>query len=65
MVLALGLASCSVQPCYEDTDPLMKTLLLENGTGETAKADSLRIRVVTPDDTIVFIKKKIYFCARK
>ncbi len=58
MVLALGLASCSVQPCYEEIDPLMKTLLLKNGTGETAKADSLRIRVVTPDETIEFINAR-------
>jgi len=57
-VLALGLASCSVQPCYEDTDPLMNALLLTSGTGETAKADSLRIRGVTPTDTIEFIDDK-------
>ena len=59
MVLALGLASCSVQPCFEDIDPLMNTLLLKNGTGETAKADSLKIRVITPNDTIVFVDAKL------
>jgi len=55
LVLALGLASCSVQPCYQDTDPLMNGLLLTSGTGETAKADSLRIRGVTSTDTIELI----------
>ena len=55
MVLALGLASCSVQPCFEDIDPLMNTLLLKNGTGETAKADSLKIISISPTDTIVFV----------
>jgi hypothetical protein len=57
-VLALGLASCSAQPCYEDTDPLMNALLLTSGTGETVEADSLRIRGVTPTDTIEFIDAK-------
>ena len=55
VMLAFGIASCAVQPCYEDTDPLMNTLLLTSGTGETAKADSLRVRGVTTTDTIEFV----------
>lgn len=55
MVLALGLTSCSVQPCYEDTNPLMNTLLLRSGSGETAKTDSLKIISISPTDTIKFV----------
>ena len=55
VMLAFGIASCAVQPCYEDTDPLMNTLLLTSGTGETAKADSLRVRGVMTTDTIEFV----------
>jgi hypothetical protein len=54
-VLALLFASCSVQPCYEDTDPLLNTLLLTAGTGETAKADSLRVNGISLTDTIKFV----------
>ena len=54
-ILAAGVSSCSVQPCYEDTDPVMNTLLLTSGTGETATAESLNIRGVLPTDTIEFV----------
>lgn len=57
-VLIAGFLSCAVQPCYEDTDPMMNTLLLTSGTGETATADSLRIRGVLPADTIEFIDSR-------
>lgn len=50
-----GLSSCSVQPCYEDTDPMMNTVLLASGTGESARADSLRVRGVSPTDTVEFV----------
>lgn len=54
-VMAFLINSCSVQPCYEDTDPMMNTVLLASGTGESAKADSLRVRGVSPTDTIEFV----------
>lgn len=54
-VIALTIASCSVQPCYEETDPLMNTILLASGTGESARADSLRVRGVSPTDTVEFV----------
>ncbi len=53
--LCLSLGSCSVQPCYEDIDPVMNTILLTSGTGESAEADSLRVRGVSPTDTIEFV----------
>jgi len=57
-VMALILHSCSVQPCYEETDPVMHTLLLASGTGETAKADSLRVYTYRETDTLKFINQK-------
>ncbi len=51
----LLLLSCSAQPCYEDTDPLMHTRLLLSGTGEQAVADSLRVWSVTGSDTLLFV----------
>jgi len=54
-VMAFVISSCSVQPCYEDTDPMMNTVLLASGTGESAKADSLRVRGVSPTDTVEFV----------
>ena len=53
--LAVTLPSCSVQPCYEETDPVMNTLLLVSGTGATAKADSLRVYSYRETDTLKFI----------
>lgn len=53
--LAIILHSCSVQPCYEETDPAMNTLLLVSGTGETAKADSLRVYTYRENDTLKFV----------
>ncbi|MFZ2286486.1 MAG: DUF6452 family protein [Bacteroidales bacterium] len=53
--LALLTLSCSVQPCYEEADPVMITHLLTSGTGETAKADSIRVRGISPAGIIKFV----------
>ncbi|MRR20009.1 hypothetical protein EG827_07420 [bacterium] len=53
--LTLCMESCSVQSCYEETDPLMNTILLTSGTGESVTADSLRVKGISPTDTIEFI----------
>lgn len=58
IALLTGLASCSVQPCYEETDPALNTLLLVSGTGETAKADSLRVYSHTATGTLKFINAR-------
>ena len=57
--LAASLNSCSVQPCYEDTNPMMNTLLLVSGTGETAKADSIRVYTYRENDTLRFIDARV------
>ena len=56
--LVMFLSSCSVQPCYEETNPLLKTVLLASGTGEAAKADSLRVYTYRETDTLRFINLK-------
>lgn len=58
MATVISLASCSVQPCYEETDPAMITLLLTSGTGETAKADSLRVRGISPNGILKFVDSR-------
>lgn len=55
MATVISLPSCSVQPCYEETDPAMITHLLISGTGETAKADSLRVRGISPSGILNFV----------
>ncbi len=55
MAAVMSLSSCSVQPCYDDTDPMMNTILLTSGTGETATADSLRVRAIAPSGIINFV----------
>ncbi|MBE0677903.1 MAG: hypothetical protein IH592_03975 [Bacteroidales bacterium] len=55
MATVISLPSCSVQPCYEETDPVMITHLLTSGTGETAKADSLRVRGISPAGILKFV----------
>ncbi len=55
VALALYTGACSVQPCYEETDPVMITHLLTSGTGETAKADSLRVRGISPGGILKFV----------
>jgi hypothetical protein len=57
-VMAIVICSCSVQPCYEETDPLMNTILLASGTGESARADSLRVRGVSATDTVEFVNAR-------
>lgn len=54
-IIAMLTRSCSVQPCYEETDPVMITHLLTSGTGETAKADSLRVRGFSSSGIIKFV----------
>lgn len=56
--LTLCIASCSVQPCYEEIDPKMNTILLKSGTGESLKATSLIVKGVSPTDTIEFLDAK-------
>jgi len=56
--LTASLSSCSVQPCYEDTNPMLNTLLLVSGTGETAEADSLRVYTFRETDTLRFINAR-------
>lgn len=56
--LTLLLVACSVQPCYEETDPMMNVIMLVSGTGETAEPDSLRVRGVSPTDTIEFVDSR-------
>ena len=55
IVIGAVISACSVQPCYEETDPTLNTLLLVSGTGETAKADSLRVYTYRETDTLRFI----------
>ncbi len=52
------LPSCTVQPCYEETDPLMHTSLLLSGKGEPAKADSLRVYAVRGGDILKFVNAR-------
>lgn len=54
--MAVCISSCSDQPCYEETDPLMNTVLLVSGTGEIAKADSLRVYTYRETDTLKFVR---------
>lgn len=56
--LVLFMASCSVQPCYEETDPMMNVYLLTSGTGEIAEADSIRVIGISPNDTIEFVDSR-------
>lgn len=56
---AASLSSCSVQPCYEDNNPTLNTLLLVSGTGETAEADSLRVYTYRETDTLRFINSRV------
>jgi hypothetical protein len=58
VALALYTGACSVQPCYEETDPVMITHLLTSGTGETAKADSLRVRGISASGIIKFVNAR-------
>lgn len=50
--------SCAEQACYDNTDPMMNTLLLESGTGVSVKAASLVVTGITATDTIDFLDVK-------
>ena len=57
-MLILGLASCSKQACYDNTDPVMNTSLIASGTGHDTSAVSLIVRGITTTDTIDFVDAK-------
>jgi len=57
LIILLSAASCSDKACYEEMDPLMYTSLLESGTGESKKADSLRVIAVTPAGPVTLFKQ--------
>jgi hypothetical protein len=57
--LAAGISSCSVQPCYEETSPMLNILLLVSGTGETAESDSLRVYTYRETDTLTFVDTRV------
>ena len=58
MTVLIGSLSCTVQTCYDDTDPLMNTLLLASGTGAEAKADSLRVIGFSETSDTVFVSQR-------
>jgi hypothetical protein len=58
VTLLISVVSCTVQTCYDDTDPLMNTLLLTSGTGLAAKADSLRVIGLSETSEIEFVHEK-------
>ncbi|MCU0410194.1 MAG: hypothetical protein MUC70_02715, partial [Bacteroidales bacterium] len=57
LIIMLSAFSCSDKACYEEMDPLMYTSLLESGTGESKKADSLRVIAVTPAGPVTLYKQ--------
>lgn len=57
LIILLSVCSCSDQACYEEMDPLMYTSLLESGTGESKKADSVRVIAVTPAGQVTLYKQ--------
>jgi hypothetical protein len=57
LIILLSVCSCSDQACYEEMDPLMYTSLLESGTGESKKADSVRVIAVTPAGPVTLYKQ--------
>ena len=58
MLLVLLSESCAEQACYDNTDPVMNTLLLESGTGATVEAASIVVMGITATDTIDFVDAK-------
>jgi hypothetical protein len=58
MTLVLLLESCGEQACYDNTDPMMNSLLLESGTGVSVKATSIVVTGITATDTIEFVNAK-------
>jgi len=57
LIILLSAGSCSDKACYEEMDPLMYTSLLESGTGESKKADSVRVIAVTPAGPVTLYKQ--------
>jgi hypothetical protein len=58
MALLIRAVSCTVQTCYDETDPLMNILLLKSGTGLEAKADSLRVTGISETSETEFVRLK-------
>jgi hypothetical protein len=58
LILILELDSCSGKACYDDTNPLLNTLLLANGTGHDTSSVSLIVKGITATDTIDFVDTK-------
>jgi hypothetical protein len=57
LILVLSVCSCSDKGCYEEMDPLMYTSLIESGTGESKKADSVRVIGVSPAGPVTLYKQ--------
>lgn len=57
LIILLSAFSCSDKGCYEEMDPLMYTSLLESGTGESKKADSVRVIAVSPAGPVTLFKQ--------
>ena len=57
LIFVLSAGSCSDKGCYEEMDPLMYTSLFESGTGESKKADSVRVVAVSPAGTVTLFKQ--------
>jgi hypothetical protein len=57
LILALSAHSCSDKACYEEMDPLLYTSLLESGTGDSKKADSVRVIAATPSGQVTLFKQ--------
>lgn len=55
MLIVLLPVSCAEQACYDNTDPMMNTLLLESGTGVSVKAASIVVTGMIATDTIDFL----------
>ena len=58
MLLVMVAESCADQACYDNTDPVMNTTILESGTGVTVKAGSIVVTGITATDTVEFVNAK-------
>jgi hypothetical protein len=58
VLLVLIAESCADQACYDNTDPVMNTVILESGTGVSVKATSLIVTGITATDTVEFVNVK-------
>jgi len=52
------MASCTSQACYDNTDPMMNTFLLESGTGVSVQADNIVVTAIIAPDTLEFVDAK-------